>query len=457
MEGLKLPLDITRHKSATATEYLRQHTKPAMDINIVGSGICGLTAAIGLRRAGHRVKIFERASTATAFGAGVVLGHNISLVLTEYGLDWKAANCNRGDGIVVYDGVKMKHLSTTDMDLAEYEPRPGIKQYLAHRVDLQHALVDLATNAGGPGQPVDIIYNANVVSYDSEQGSLTLHTGEVYTADLVVAADGVHSRAPAHLLGHEFNAKHTGTSVVRFMLPTESLRSDPATQCLLDDPGVAAFYISANREKYLLRYPLRNDTLQNFGLYTVNKKAAEIDDQVLRFTCDRESLHKELSGFHPAVLAMVDKTTEIMPVWKLVERLPMPTWHRAKLLTVGDAAHPMLPNQGQGAGMAVEDAAALGVILQNMPPHPSEQQLEDRLLIFEKVRKPRASVVQLLSSVPYFENGMQIMLPKLLEHMSREQLPGLGGPKDVRPWFYKYDVFKESERALAAATEMTST
>lgn len=116
----------------------------------------------------------------------------------------------------------------------------------------------------------------------------------------------------------------------------------------------------------------------------------------------------------------------------------------------------MLPNQGQGAGMAVEDAAALGVVLQGMPPNPAAEQLEKRLAAFEKVRKPRASVVQLLSSVPYFENGMEIMLPKLLEHMTKEQLPGFGGPKDTRPWLYKYDVFKEGERALAEQLERQS-
>jgi salicylate hydroxylase len=110
----------------------------------------------------------------------------------------------------------------------------------------------------------------------------------------------------------------------------------------------------------------------------------------------------------------------------------------------------MLPNQGQGLGMVVEDAAALAVVLRDMPPGPSAEQLEERLSIFEKIRKPRASVAQLLSSVPYYEDPLKTLLPQLLEHLTLARLPASGAPNDVRPWFYKYDVFKEAEKALAA-------
>jgi salicylate hydroxylase len=420
-----------------------------MEINIVGSGSCGLTAAIGLRRAGHKVKVFERASTATAFGAGVVLGQNASLVLTEYGLDWTAAKCNQADGIHLHHGTTMQRLSTTHTDKAEYAPRPGITQYLAHRVDLTQALVDLATSADESSTPVEIVYNAHVTAYDALQGSLTLANGEVHKADLVVAADGVHSCAPAHLLGHE-SVRHTGTSVVRWMLSTESLESDPETRSLLQDPKYATFWISADRQKYLIQYPLRLGTLQNFALYIVHKETHELNDQTMRSTCDRERVHKELDGFSPAIHAMVEKAPNDIPVWKLGERDPMPAWHKSKLVILGDAAHPMLPNQGQGLGMVVEDAAALAVVLRDMPPGPSAEQLEERLSIFEKIRKPRASVAQLLSSVPYYEDPLKTLLPQLLEHLTLARLPASGAPNDVRPWFYKYDVFKEAEKALAA-------
>ena len=111
----------------------------------------------------------------------------------------------------------------------------------------------------------------------------------------------------------------------------------------------------------------------------------------------------------------------------------------------------MLPSQGQGAGMAVEDSGALGVCFRGMPEAPSAAVIEERLTLFERVRMKRASVVQLLSSVPYFENGFEIILPRLLGYMSREQPPRTGHPRDVRPWLFRYDVMERKQESTGRA------
>ena len=418
-----------------------------MDVIIVGSGIAGLTASIALRRAGHRVRIFESTHTSTAFGAGVVLGHNASTVMSSYGLNYNTTNMSVGGNMKLFKGDSLDHISTFPMNSPAYEKRPGTKQYYAHRVDLQNALVRLATQPDGEGTPVQITYNATVVLYDAENGGITLADCSTFTADLVIAADGVHSKSPRAILGYDFDATYTGTTIVRFMLPTSVICDDPLTAKLVGEEGQSSFYIGPERRRYILQYPVRGDTEQNFGLYTIEDNAEEIDAQMLRFKSDQESLRKELDGFHPSVLALVPKTSQILPVWKLVERTPMPTWYRGRLVAIGDAVHPMLPNQGQGAGMVVEDCGALGVMLSKMKD-TSAQSITERLALFEKIRKPRASVVQLLSSVPYFENGMKIMWPKLIEHMPPEELPGFGGAADVRPWLFRYDVLEASQGVL---------
>ncbi len=274
-----------------------------MFVIIVGSGLYGLTAAIGLRRSGHHVNIFERSATSSAFGAGVTLGHNATAVLTALGLDYSAANMNLASkDLKMYDGVKLDFIASAPMDSPEYEIVPGRKQYFAHRVDLQQELVRIATVDEGLGEPVKVIYNSPLTSYNPEAGCITLENGDVHTADLIVAADGVYSTAPSHVLGQEVISTFTGTSIVRFMLPTSNIKSDPETAPLVKDLMESAFYIGPDRLRYILRYPVRDGTLQNFGLYSIDRNVSDIDDQIHRIQCTQDSLKRELprvSPFHP--------------------------------------------------------------------------------------------------------------------------------------------------------------
>ncbi len=304
-----------------------------MNVTIVGSGVAGLTAAIGLRRAGHRVKVFERAPTATAFGAGVVIAYNTAKVLTAYGLDYAAARMNVAGATVMLKGDSLEHMMTFSEN--EYQDISGSKQYYAHRVDLQEGLVCLATQKEGAGPPVEILYDASVAVYDAEAGSIVLENGSIHTADLVVAADGVHSLAPRYVLGHDWDAAHTGTTIIRFMLPSESILSDPQTSCLLENKGQFTFYVGPDHQRWMLQYPVRDNSEQNFGMYSFKNNDQEVDAQEFRFKCDRGSLRRELEGFNDSILALVPKTSEIMPLWKLPERPPLPTWHRGKLVVIG--------------------------------------------------------------------------------------------------------------------------
>ncbi len=111
-----------------------------------------------------------------------------------------------------------------------------------------------------------------------------------------------------------------------------------------------------------------------------------------------------------------------------------------------DAAHPMLPNQGQGAGMAIEDSGALGVVFGDMID-TSTHSISERLSLFQKVRKGRASVVQLISHVPYFEDAVKIMYPHLVEHLPPEKLPSPGS-KNIRAWLFSYNVLDDSAQVL---------
>lgn len=97
-------------------------------------------------------------------------------------------------------------------------------------------------------------------------------------------------------------------------------------------------------------------------------------------------------GFDPAVLKLLAKADpETVKVWKLLDMQEVPAWHHERLALLGDAAHPFLPHQGQGAGVAIEDAAALAVVLS--PGTPVEE-IPERLKLYDEIRHERATRIQ---------------------------------------------------------------
>ncbi|KAJ9609000.1 hypothetical protein H2200_006771 [Cladophialophora chaetospira] len=427
-----------------------------LDIIVVGGGIAGLTTAIGLRRAGHHVRLFERAATATAFGAGVVIGYNASKVLTAWGLDYDSYNINVAETFKMMKGDTFEEMARFEPGLYE-ELAGGSRQYYAHRIDLQQALLNLATRQDAPGRPIEVCYSADVVSYDPKAGSITLQDGSIHRADLVVAADGVHSLAPHSLLGADYSnydISHTGTTIIRFMLPSSAILSDPQTAHLISSPGQFTWFVHPDRNRWLLQYPVRDNTEINYGMYSRVTTSEQINEQVSRFKGNRDSLRRELEGFHPDIGQLADKTSEILPVWKLAERPPLPTWYKYRLVVVGDAAHPMLPNQGQGAGMCMEDAGALGVLFSNIPDK-SATSITRRLELFFKLRHPRASATQLISHCPYFEDAVGIMWPELVKVMKPKELPRKNDRNHIREWLFAYDVNAEAEAVLKAEQDRT--
>ncbi|KAJ9647095.1 hypothetical protein H2201_007562 [Coniosporium apollinis] len=86
---------------------------------------------------------------------------------------------------------------------------------------------------------------------------------------------------------------------------------------------------------------------------------------------------------------------EDIKLWKLLYRPPTSSWTRGKVVLIGDAAHPMLPNQGQGGAQAIEDGAALGLLLSNLP---DAREVPRRLKLFQEIRKTRAAAMQIFSN-----------------------------------------------------------
>lgn len=105
---------------------------------------------------------------------------------------------------------------------------------MIHRADFHSALCKLAAQLG-----VNVITDSNVVSYDEAVPSVKTSDGREYSADLVVAADGVRSVArPIVLGGEDRPAQRTGFAAYRAVVKTELMRDDPDTAWLLEKPAL---------------------------------------------------------------------------------------------------------------------------------------------------------------------------------------------------------------------------
>ena len=229
-----------------------------LNIIVVGGGIGGLAAAVALRQAGHHVQVFERSGMNREVGAALTVPPNSSRILLSWGMDFTKAQMTpyMATEVVQADVTPMRLLRETHlMDLIEQYGAPYVT---SHRVDLHNALRDLAAGSKGPGRPVDIVTNTDVVSYDPIEGSISLRDSSMRTADLIVAADGLHSIAHKCVLGEERSVIPTDTTALRFMIPSEDIMANHITAPLLaKGDGQFTILCSADRQTWILRYPCR--------------------------------------------------------------------------------------------------------------------------------------------------------------------------------------------------------
>ncbi|KAL2846350.1 putative salicylate hydroxylase [Aspergillus pseudoustus] len=410
-----------------------------MNVIIVGGGIAGLSAAIGFRRAGHSVRIFERSSFLREVGAAINVCPNASRILLQWGFDTQRARLVPARRSIVAPGATLKSL--VEVDCSQFPKTYGASFFFAHRVDLHTELQRLATAPLGTGSPVEISLRSEVVDYAADEGSVTLSDGSVHRADLIVAADGVHTTAIHQIIGRAVPAAPTGSAAFRFLIPSDVLREVSDVAPLLEDGALRV--LVADDLRRLVWYPCADNTVQNFvGIHSdLVNSGLEKEDWDRDATVDDLLAHYH--DFHPTIIAILKKATSIKR-WPLLYRDPIPTWTRGRLVLIGDAAHPMLPHQGQAGAQAIEDAGALSEIFTGGAGLTADD-VQSRLALFEQVRINRASALQVFSNAGQDESWK-------IREQARKYLPeGVEVPSSPGEFMrhnFGYDVIADSRRVV---------
>jgi len=236
---------VSRPKSIYGTR------KPSiiLDIIVIGCGLGGLGAAFCLTQAGHRVTIVESSTVINEVGAGIQVSPNSSRLLRRWGL------AERLDEIAVKpEGIAFRRYDTGEsVGFTQWggvmERDYGAPYYHIHRADLHKLLYDLVA------PHVTIRLGSTVVGCnpDSVLPSITLKSGEVMKADLIVGADGVKSYIQHVVSGKPNRAEPTGDAAYRATIPTSLMMQDPELREFIEHPQMVGWLAPG---RHLMTYPI---------------------------------------------------------------------------------------------------------------------------------------------------------------------------------------------------------
>jgi salicylate hydroxylase len=345
-----------------------------LKVAIAGGGIGGLVLALALRERGIGAYVYEQAPELREIGAAVALSANGTRELRRLGLaEQVEAVSVVPSALVIRRGISGEVIADHPIGReGAYEATFGAPYYGVHRVALLQALGDRLAGDG-----LDLGHRCVGVEERRSGAELQFADGGSATVDVVVGADGVHSVIRPHVVG-EVRGRFSGTVGYRGLVPVEKMPSLP-------DPTPLQFWAGPGR--HLLHYSIDGGATINF-LAVV--RVPEWTNEAWMEECPVSDALDAFAGWHPAVTEMVG-ATDVGARWALHDLAPLERWHTDRVVLMGDAAHAMVPHQGQGANQTIEDAIVLADCLADA--HATGD-LEAALRRYAKRRRKRTARVQ---------------------------------------------------------------
>jgi salicylate hydroxylase len=346
-------------------------------VAVVGGGIGGLFAANALVAQGVPVSVYEQAPALGEIGAGVYLTPNGVRQLQRVGL---GPAVEKWGSLVGPHSQYRRHDGTPIAPVQVADASGWNATYGMHRADFVDFLA-----AHLPSDVVHTGHRAVGFTQGPDKARVTFANGATVEADVVVAADGIHSELRPHVFPPSKPVFH-GTISYRGLVPCERLPDWPTDR----------WETWAGPAKHFLTFPVRHRTMINYvGFVPADEEMKESwsapgDPNVLR---------AEFEGWDPRI-ASVLRQVDTCFRWALYDREPLPTWTKGRLTLLGDAAHPMLPHLGQGANQSIEDGMALATILARV----DREQVPAALQAYERLRRERVADVQLGAR----QNGLRL-------------------------------------------------
>jgi 2-polyprenyl-6-methoxyphenol hydroxylase-like FAD-dependent oxidoreductase len=337
------------------------------DVIVVGGGIGGLFTAKALIAHGLQVSVYEQAPTLGEVGAGVYITPNSVRHLERMGfgpaVEKLGARVGSNSRYFRHDGAPIAPVQVTDS--SGWNATFGM-----HRADL----IDILAS-GLPAGVVRTGHRCTGFEPYANRPRVIFANGAVAEADLVIAADGIHSELRRYVVPPR-QPVFSGSVAYRGAVPRDLAPEWPEQR----------WEMWLGRSKHFLTYPMRSETLINYvGFVPADAEMKESWSA----PGDPDALRRDFAGWDPRIGALLRRVTTTFRS-ALYDREPLPTWTNGRLALLGDAAHAMLPHLGQGANQSIEDGMAIATILSETDTN----NVPAALLTYDRLRRERVAQVQ---------------------------------------------------------------
>jgi salicylate hydroxylase len=296
---------------------------------------------LGLHRSGFDVHVYEQANVLREVGAGVAISPNAVKVL-----NW----------LSVSDTARTFGVTSLSMDYRDFQSgallgrvplgddavaRWGAPFYHFHRADLHNAL-----RSGLGDDHITLGSRCVALEEDGSGVTIRLANGRTASGDLVIGADGIHSVVRDYVAGPD-------RPIWSHQISWRGLAPASIAQAVGLEVRHHSFW--GPHKQFVAFYVSHGDLVNWVG------NTESIDDwreESWSAKGDRDEVLELFSDWHPQVRALISGTDQVFK-WALFDRPALNIWNRGRVTLLGDAAHPMLPFQAQGASQSLEDAYVL--------------------------------------------------------------------------------------------------
>ncbi|MEU7892684.1 FAD-dependent monooxygenase [Nonomuraea sp. NPDC049152] len=304
---------------------------------VIGAGVGGLTAAIALEQRGWEVTVLERAKKLEPVGSGLAIAANALKALDMIKLGDEVRRLSRiqgKGGIRTPTGRWLVH-ATEERATARY----GDSVVIMLRATLMDLLADRVK---------DLRLGTTVTGVDAENGVVRTDAAE-FEADLVIGADGIHSATRRTLFPGHPDPVYSGVTAWRALVPHPG--------------GTIQSTESWGKGLVIGVHALADDLVYVYATDLSPAGAVHADE--------RQELLRRFGGWHEPLPTLLGSASGEKVIRNDIYHLdtPLPAMHRGRVALIGDAAHPMTPNLGQGACQAVEDAIVLAMTPCDLPAY----------------------------------------------------------------------------------------